>query len=139
LTVPPLKHAISNDCPDGWGDCVAVVYALTQRSPGGRYMVRYIGSTSATVETRIKWHVRMVGQVSQWNADLAKLLRSGAPNFKVIAEVPDAERYDTEAEVTRRYRRHHHLVNIMDGRKHMQAGRKRISAGVRRSLRDRAA
>ncbi len=115
------------------GDSAAVIYALTQQSPSGRNLVRYVGSTAATAELRVRWHVHTVGQVETWNSELARLLRSGYPAFKVLATVDDSKRFEAEAEMTRRYRKHHRLVNVLDGRKHTRESLARIAAGKARS------
>jgi hypothetical protein len=94
---------------------------------------RYIGSTSASVEQRVKWHVKTVSQVETWNSELARLVRGGFPSYKILAEVPDEMRFQAEADFTRRYRRHHRLVNILDGRKHTAESIRRIRAGQQKS------
>ena len=106
-----------------------MIYALTQRSPSGRMMARYVGSTAATAELRIKWHVHTVSQVEQWNGDLAKLLRSGFPAYKVLAVVDDEERYAAEEMFTRRLARHHRLANIKFGNRHSPESIRRIKLG----------
>lgn len=110
-----------------------MIYALTQRSPSGRMLSRYIGSTAVTAELRVKWHVRTVSQVERWNADLAKLLRSGYPAFKILAEVPDEERFEAEAEITRQYRKHHRIVNVKDGTRHTAESLRRIRLGKQKA------
>jgi hypothetical protein len=115
-----------------------VVYAICERSPSGRYLTRYIGSTSVPVDKRIKWHLATVRQVRQWNEDLAKLLANGFPSFKVLAIVPDDQRYAAEEMLTRRYRRHHKLVNVKNGTRHTVESIERIRAGKARARESRS-
>ena len=116
-----------------------MIYGILQRSPAGRMLVRYVGSSAFPAEQRVKWHVAGVKQVASWNPGLADLLRAGFPSFKVLAVVPDDQRFEAEAELTRKMRKHHRLVNVLDGRHHTRESKARIARGKRHVPRRRPA
>jgi predicted GIY-YIG superfamily endonuclease len=115
------------------GDCVtATIYALCE--PVSPYPKRYIGST-ANLERRARLH--RAARRAQWlkasNAALAEWLQETEPIVEVIAEVPEAERFDAEREITREFRKDHDLLNVLDGRKHTRESIARMLAGKARA------
>ena len=94
-------------------------------------LTRYIGSTISTVEQRMRWHRN--SQTAEWNPDLHKLVCDGDPAWKILAVVDNAERFEIEAELTRRYRQHHKIFNVLDGQRHTPESVRRIQAGKRAS------
>jgi hypothetical protein len=51
------------------------------------------------------------------------------PVVKVLAEVPNEDRYSTEAFLTRKLRSRYYLLNVKDGFAHTPESRRRIARG----------
>lgn len=121
---------ISGRCQGEGRDSVATVYTLLKNG-----IPVYCGSTSKDVETRIKWHYNTLGQMREWNPDLAEFLAhcQGFPEYQVIAEVAEDERFDKEAEFTEELRKLYDLYNVKNGTRHTPESVKRILAGKARA------
>jgi hypothetical protein len=115
----------------------ATIYALC--GPVSPYPKRYIGST-----TNLQMWARLhrAARRAQWlkasNAALAEWLQGTEPTVEVIAQVPEAERFEAEREITREFRKHCDLFNVLDGTKHTKESIARILAGKARARANRA-
>lgn len=110
----------------------ATIYALCE--PVSPYPKRYIGSTT-NLEMRARLHraARRARWLKASNAALAEWLQETEPVVEVIAEVPEAERFDAEREITREFRKDHDLLNVLDGKKHTKESIARMLAGKARA------
>ena len=87
-----------------------------------------IGSTTATLENRVRWHLSHIAKTATWNSDFADFLRKGIPQYQALAVVPDSERHIAERDITRLLRKRHKLLNILDGQAHSEESRRRMRA-----------
>lgn len=113
---------------------MAIVYALLT----AKGEPRYVGSTTASLEKRVQWHLGHVSGTARWNPELAAFLSRGIPQWQELAVVPDAERFTAEAEITKRLRRKHRLCNVKNGSRHTPESIRRIRAGRERAQASRS-
>lgn len=117
------------------GDCVAVIYVLTEKQSGEP---RYVGCTTVSTSKRISWHRGHSRKNHNHNPDLAAFLASGNNDYHELASCPDDERFELEANITRRFREKYELLNVLDGTKHTPESIKRILAGKQHAKASRA-